>query len=191
MSTTVKIILAFVAGALLICMAAGVVGVLLFRAAGSTVTSLIKSDPETAVRVGSEIAEYEIPEGFPDVFSAQLAGYEMTGYTGSDGHSHIYFFQLPAGVSVDVSKLESELQSTFPDRNRPYTDIRVVDTQPGTIAGQEVTLVISEGTNHEGEPFREVSAAFEGKDGQALVVFSRPTASWDQAEVDTFLASIH
>jgi hypothetical protein len=36
-----------------------------------------------------------------------------------------------------------------------------------------------------------VSAIFQGKDGQALVVFERPASSWDQAEVDSFLASIH
>lgn len=190
MSTTVKILLALIAGTLLLCVAAGFVGLFLFRSTGMAVSNLVKTDPEHAVRVGSEIAEYDVPEGFPEVFTAKLAGYEMIGYTGSDGHSHIYFFQLPPGVTVDLSNLESELQKTFPASAESYLNVRVIDSHPGTIAGQDVTLVISEGTNHDGETFREISAAFQGKGGQALVVFSRPTASWDQAEVDNFLASI-
>jgi hypothetical protein len=190
MNTTIKIFIALVAGALLTCLAAGVVSVYLFRSAGSAAAGLLKSNPEEVVRVGGEIAEYDLPEGFPEVFSAQLAGYEMIGYTGSDGHSHIYFFQLPAGVTVDVSNMGGELQKTFPDGAGTNQDVRVVDSQPGTIAGQEVTLVLSEGMNKDGKPFRELSAAFQGKGGQALVVFSRPTAAWDQDEVDRFLASI-
>jgi hypothetical protein len=190
MSTTLKILIAIVAGTLLICLAAGLIGIFLFRSTGLVIANQVQAQPEKAVRVGSEIAEYDVPEGFPDVFSAQLAGYKMVGYTGSDSHSHIYFFQLPADVTVDLSDMEKELKQTFPSSTDSYRDIRVVDTQPGRIAGQDVTLVISEGINHEGETFREVSAAFQGNGGQAMVVFSRPIASWNQAEVDTFLASI-
>lgn len=190
MNTTVKIILALVAGALLTCLAAGVAGVYLFRSAGLAAAELVKTNPEKVVRVGSEIAEYNLPEGFPESFSVQLAGYEMIGYTGSDGHSHIYFFQLPAGVTVDVSNMGSELQKIFPEGAGTNKDVRVVDSLPGTIAGQDVTMIISEGTNHDGKTFREVSAAFQGKGGQAVVVFSRPISAWDQDEVDRFLGSI-
>jgi hypothetical protein len=190
MNTTLKIILAIVAGALLICLAAGVVGIYLFRSAGSAVAGLVETDPEKAVRVGSESFEYDVPEDFTDVFSAELVGYKLTGYTGSDGHSHIYFLQLPADVAVDMSDMESELHKLLPASADSYNDVRVVDSQPVTIAGQDVTLVVSEGTNHDGETFREVSAAFQGKSGQVFFVFSRPSASWDQTEVDNFLASI-
>jgi hypothetical protein len=191
MNTTLKIILAFLAGALLVCLAAGVVGILLFRATGFSVAGLGETDPERAVNVASESCEYDLPIGFTDAFSVELIGYKLIGYTGIDGHSHIYFLQLPTDVVIDLSDIESEFQKLLPANTGSYRDIRVVATQPGKIAGQEVTLAISEGTNHKGEPFREVSTVFQGKDGQVLVVFSRPTASWNQVEVDRFLESIH
>jgi len=187
MSTAGKIIIALIAGSLLICLAVGVIGVLFFRSTNSVVNRIM--DPVAAVSVGSEIAEFEVPEGFDDPFSAHLAGYRMVAYTGTDGYSHIYFFQMPPGETIDVSNMESEFQRTF-STSDSFTDMQVVDTGPVTIAEQDVTLVTSEGTNHDGDPYREVTAVFQGKGGQALVVFSRPTASWDQAEVDAFLASI-
>jgi hypothetical protein len=67
----------------------------------------------------------------------------------------------------------------------------VLGSQSGIIMGQEVELVTSEGTNHEGQADRQVSAIFQGNGGQAMVMFERPVESWDQAEVDGFLASIH
>lgn len=190
MNTTLKILIAFLAGALLICVIAGVAGFLVFRSAGSAVSDLVRTDPGQFVREGTENYTYDLPEGFADVFSVDLAGYQLTGYTGSDGHSHIYFLQLPPDVVVDVADMESELEKILPTGAKPYSNVQVVDSKPGRIAGQDVTLVTSEGTNRDGDNFREVSTVFQGGDGQIVVVFSRPTASWDQAEVDDFLASI-
>jgi hypothetical protein len=68
--------------------------------------------------------------------------------------------------------------------------IEVVDQVPATIRGQETTLVVSEGMNHDSQPFRQITAIFPGDGGQAMVVFERPADQWDQAEVDTFIASI-
>ena len=190
MSTTVKIILALIFGTMLTCLAVGVLGLYLFRANHLNIVDLLIDQPLKAIRVGHSIADYDLPAGFRNVFSAKLAGYEMVGYTGADGHSHIYFFQLPADLNVDLSGIESEVRASFPGSTESYLDIRVVDSRLATIAGQEVTLVISEGMNHEGEPFREISTTFQGKKGQVLVVFSCPQASWNQLEVETFLASI-
>jgi hypothetical protein len=66
----------------------------------------------------------------------------------------------------------------------------VVDEIPATIMGQPVTLVVSEGRNHDGQLYRQVDGMFEGKGGQALVVISGPVQTWDQTVVDEFIASI-
>lgn len=48
---------------------------------------------------------------------------------------------------------------------------------------------MSEGASHD-QSYRVASAVFEGKGGTALVHISMPTASWDQAAVDAFIASL-
>jgi hypothetical protein len=53
-----------------------------------------------------------------------------------------------------------------------------------------VTVVVSEGTNHDNQVYREMNALFQGKNGQAVVNISAPVDRWDQAMVDDFLASI-
>lgn len=190
MSTTVKIVLVLIAGALFTCLAAGAVGFFLFSVTDLEISKIVDFSAQQLFNRGRMIAEYDVPAGFSTVFSADLAGYQLVGYTGEDGHSHIYFFQLPEDLFIDSADLGSEVRASFPGSTESYSNIRVVDSRPGIIAGQEVTLFISEGMNHEGEPFREISATFQGKKGQVLVVFSCPQKSWNQVEVETFLASI-
>ncbi len=51
--------------------------------------------------------------------------------------------------------------------------------------------MILEGVNHENRPYRQAVGTFQGKSGQAMVVVSGPSATWDQEVVDKFIASIH
>jgi hypothetical protein len=189
MSTPLKIIIGLLIGSVVLCTVAAVGMVLFARAAGTVIEQAFVTDLAQVADISSEIAVYTLPEGFGQPFAAQAAGSSIVGYTGNDGRSHIYFFQLPAGVHIDPSELEKQARQAAPS-NVKVNNIHVVERRPGVIAGQEVTLIISEGLNHSDEPFREVSAIFEGKSGQALVTFSRPTAAWDDAEVEAFLASI-
>ena len=69
--------------------------------------------------------------------------------------------------------------------------MKVIEEQAVTIRGEATTLVISEGTNGDGQLYRSANAAFAGKDGQALLSFSGLTNAWDQAMIDSFIASIH
>ena len=70
------------------------------------------------------------------------------------------------------------------------SDITVIENRPATIRGQDVTLIVSEGLNSANVPYRQVTAAFEGKGGPTLLVFSETVGAWDQAAVDEFIASI-
>ena len=155
-----------------------------------TVSQSIQSDPVQVSEIGGTIAEYDLPAGFEDAYSKQVAGFDLVAYTGVDGHSHVYFFQLPQGVHVELDEIQRQLEQAAGEPANIHVNSRVVDQFPATICGQPTTVVISEGTNSDGLAYRVASAVFQGKGGQALVVFERPTSSWDQAEVDAFLASI-
>jgi hypothetical protein len=66
----------------------------------------------------------------------------------------------------------------------------VLETRPITVRGQETTLILSEGITEEGETYRQVMAAFQGKGGPALLVLSEPVTRWNQETVEVFIASI-
>ncbi len=115
-----------------------------------------------------------------------LLGFSLVGYNGSDGHSHIYFVQVPDSIHVDPASLERQVN---PRSDRPAR-LQVIERGEVSIRGQVVPYEISEGTNGDGQAYRELSAIFQGKGGQAMVNISSPSASWDKTMVDSFLASI-
>jgi hypothetical protein len=189
MNNTTKILIGVAAVLVVICLC-GAVGALLFlRTASRAVDQTINTDPAKLSEVSATIADYTLPEGFQDGTALRLAGFSMVSYTGDDDQSHIYFFQLPAGVEVDQAEMERQFQSAA-GRNYGSGNSKVVDQIPATIRGQDTTLVVTEGSNSDGQTYRQVLGMFPGKGGQAMVAFERPTSSWDQAEVDAFIASI-
>ncbi len=191
MSTLMKIILGLVAGIVVVCLIAAVAGVALFGLGGRVLANSLQTSPDQVALVGSAIADYSLPEGFDSAFAAHLAGFSVAGYNGSDAHSHIYLVQLPQSITLDEETIRRQLEQAVPaDQYSRPEQMVVVEQRTTSIRGQDVTAVISEGTNHDGQSFRELSALFEGKNGQALVSISAPSDRWDQAMVDDFLASI-
>lgn len=192
MNNLTKVILAVVAVVLVACLATAAVGFFIFRSGGRLIANSLETDSGKVAQVSNSIAEFSVPEGFGSPYAAHILGFSVVGYTGADHHSHIYFAQLPKLLPVDRAEIEAQLrQATFGPTYDRTTKMTVVDRQATTIRGQDVTLLVSEGTNSNGDSFREVTGLFDGNGGQVLVVYETPIQSWDQAEVDAFLASIH
>ncbi len=92
---------------------------------------------------------------------------------------------------MDQATLEDQLHSSTGDQGNRYgADMQVIDQQPVTIRGLATTLVVSDGTNGQGQSIRSANAAFKCKDGQALLSLSGPTATWDVAMIETFIGSM-
>lgn len=190
MSTFGKVFIGCTSVFIVACLVLAVAGTIFFRSPARVLERVVKTDAETVADISDSIADYRLPAGFTDAHGARAAGFSFVTYTGDDDRSHIFLFQMPSYINIDQEDLIHQAQQA--SGNEDYVRVRteVVDEIPAVIAGQEVTLLVSEGTNHEGDVYRQVSGMFEGKNGQALVVFERPLSSWDQAEVDEFLASI-
>ncbi len=190
MNATRNIILGVVAGMIILCVGLGVAGFILFRSTAQALGTTMETNAQQVSEISDTMAEYDLPAGFGNGYAAHIAGFTVVGYTGNDGHSHVYFVQIPAGVKIDQGEIERQLDQAAgrPQNRRQST--RIVDQVPTTIRGQETTLVLSEGINSDDQPFREATAMFQGRGGQTLVVYETPTSSWNQADVDAFLASI-
>jgi hypothetical protein len=119
-----------------------------------------------------------------------VAGYSIVSYHPGDGHSHLYLVQAPADKEVSQAELEAMLNKAQPGNTDKTTHLTVVEKRTITIRGQETAVVISEGTNGDGEAYRQATAAFQGKGGPALLVISEPNNRWDAARLDQLIASI-
>lgn len=146
----------------------------------------INGNPDDVSSVASAIADFELPSGYAPEFTASLLGYTTAAYNPGDGHSHLYLIQ--SENEADSEKLAQMLESMAPGSgdNR----MTVIENRPVTVREQEVTLVISDGVNHDGDAYRQATVAFQGKGGPALLVISEPTDRWNQSVVDAFIASI-
>lgn len=189
MNRTTKIIVGIAVGVIILCFVCAVSGILIFSIGGRTIERSVQMNSANVTEIGSDIAEYDLPDGFGEGYAAQAADFSLVAYTGADGHSHIYFLQLPAYVNLDEAEIRNRMQQAQESGDLPE-ELKVVETQTGMIRGEEIELVISEGANHDGQSYRQVSGTFQGKGGQAMVVFEAPVEAWDQATVDAFLASI-
>jgi hypothetical protein len=60
-----------------------------------------------------------------------------------------------------------------------------------TIRGEEVDVTTFEGTDERGFVLRQILTTFPGKDGTALLMIMGAAQTWDEAEIDQFIESIH
>lgn len=178
-------------GTLLTCVLVAVLALTLFRWSVISALGNLRAQPGEADRVAAAIADFTPPDGYTGAVATQFAGFDLVGYDGRDGSSHLYLFQLPPDWHVDWAELERQFQSSVEGQGSDYdTEMQVIAQEPVIIRGLETTLVVSEGTNGQGHRIRSANAAFEGRDGQALLSFSGLAANWDAEMIETFVSSI-
>ena len=143
---------------------------ILLIACGASIT--LNTDSESVASTAAEIADFELPAGYHADFSASLLGYNAAAFHPGDGHSHLYLIQ--SKNESDGEKLAQMLGELVPGASDQQTRMTVIETRPVTVREQDVTLVISDGVNSEGETYRQAAVPFQGKGGPALLVLSEP-----------------
>ena len=196
MDKTTKTILIIVGSLLVLC--ACTVAALLFTGLWS-LGNVIKwvdngttENPQEAIQVGSEIADFEIPEGFDSPYGIHFGDLNMVGYTSQSKRSHILLAQFPEGTDIDVDEMLKRISDGSGDPNDIWykTETTLIEEKPVTIRGQETTLSISEGTASDGITYRTAIATFQGKGGPSLVMVAGQLDEWDIGMVETFIESI-
>jgi hypothetical protein len=148
------------------------------------------STGESAAERATQIAEFDVPEGFSPIVGMDLAGVTMVGYNSADEDSHIFLIQAAESAAMDQEQLEASLQQAMASSDQTVTTTTVEEV-PLTIRGEEVTATIGTGTSRggEGPTMRVLTVPFTGNGGPALLLYQAPDAEWDQAAVDAFIAS--
>ena len=196
MDKSTKTILIVIGSILLVCLCATVgifaTGLWSFGQFVNFVDQSVSESPQEAVRLGSEIADFEVPEGFGSPYSVHFGNVTMIAYKSSNEKSHILLAQFPDGTSIDKDEMLKQIREGSSDPNNIWynTETVLVEQKPVTICGQETTLNISAGTTTDDVEFRMATATFEGRGGPALVMVMGPLDGWDIEMVEAFIASI-
>lgn len=189
MSRNTKILLAVIGGLAVVCICIVVVAYIALQRLGSSIESSVVTDPQEASEVASAIAEFDIPAGY-DIGAMHMFGIEWAILDNDQGGT-IMLMQYPDNMNISQDQLEQQMQQVWQQTtNRNGLNMKVIDQQPVTIRGEQTTLTVSEGSDSQGNGFRQAIAVFPGREGQAILMMVIPSQDWDQEMIDQFIQSI-
>lgn len=190
MSRGLKVALVLTAVALFLCCVAGLGATFLGT---RLVGRVFITNPERVQAVGRQIADYEVPGGYAEMFAMNVMGLKMVAISSSTSSNYliIMLMQLPSGIQISREEMERQIEQALARQTGlDSADMASVDQQETIIKGQPVTLTVREGANQNGRSLRQITGLFEGKGGPAVLMVTGETSTWDQPLVDRFIASI-
>jgi hypothetical protein len=179
-----------------LCICAAVVSALVLREAGSRVMKTLKRDPAEVSKVGEQIADYSVPDGYEQQMAMSLLSYKFVVIGRASGQWGMLImlaqFEGTGMQASDQEAFEEQMQRSFEQQSgRRGINMRVVEVKQMPIRGEEATVKVSEGTDQSGITLRQLMTVFPGKEGVAMVMIEGSENEWDQEVVDEFLQSIH
>ena len=196
MDKSTKTVLIIIGSVLLVCgcvtAAVFATGLLSYSRFTNYAEEVVSEDPQVAIRFGSEIAEFEVPEGFGSPYGVHFGDVSIVAYKSQSETSHLLLAQFPEGTNINVDEMLQEIKEGTDDPNNIWysTEMILVEQKPVTIRGQQTMLNLSEGISSDGVAFRMATATFEGRGGPALLVAVGPISEWDEGMVEAFIESI-
>jgi hypothetical protein len=191
MNRNTKIILGVVISLLVVCVCGAVAMFGALGWLGISIGQQFEPDPAKVAQIASKIADFKLPPGYKEDYGVEVADYAFASYTPGDDHSHILLIQVPPSVQVDQAALERQMTQVTQSQSRKRPSrLTTTGTSQVNVRGQSVKFVVSEGTNSEGQAYRQMTGMFQGKHGLVLLTVEEPTSRWNQAAIDAFIASI-
>jgi hypothetical protein len=191
MSRGLKIGLAVGGGLLLLCCIAGVI---IYFTVVRTIQQAVVLDPVAAAKVGHEIVDYRLPDGYQETAAMTILGMKMViigPQSQASGQMGLVLAQLPTGTGNQEQWQQQMQQSWEQQGGQSSQNYHVVGTEQVTIRGQSVTLTVSEGQSTNGTVTRQVFGVFTNKGGNMVMLMAAgDKESWNQQALDQFLGSI-
>ena len=139
----------------------------------------------------AKIADFDLPAGYTPEYGMHMMGFDLVGFSSDRGHGHIMMMQFPDDVDMDMESMQEQMRQFSQMDNRNWNmNMEVIETKTMDVRGQEQTVTISEGTDGDGNTFRQMVTLFEGKSGPALLVMVAQISEWDQAQFEDFIGSL-
>ena len=197
MSRNTKIVLIVVVVLLLLCCCVGVGGIIALRAGGSLLGQVVSQGmsvtekPEEVTQIARHMVDYNLPPGYQAEFGMNLFGFDMAAFGPADHSTTIMLMQFPAGLELNQADMERQMQQALQRQiGQQELNLTVVDQITTTIRDQSVSLTVQEGTAGDGQPIRQISGIFQGKQGVVMLLVVGNQDTWNQQAIDTFIASL-
>jgi hypothetical protein len=188
LSRKILLIIGIVLAVLCICSIVG--GLILVNRTGQFISNTTSNDPGKVAEVAQKIADYQLPSGYKEIVSMNLLGVSRAGFASKDEHIAIFMFQMPANTQMSSEQFRQQIQQMIERQTGQSIKLKEVGTRTVSIRSQSVEMSILEGSNSNGEIYRQMMGEFTGKGGPALLMISGSTANWDQASIDQFIKSL-
>jgi len=191
MSRGLKIALILIAIMLFCCCVAGLGTTLLGT---RLVGRAFITNPERVQTVGSQIADYDVPSGYEEMFAMNMMGIKMVAMgpaSPTPAFMVIMLMQFPPGMDASRGEMERQIEQALARQiGLGSADMTSVGQEEAFIKGEPVNLTVREGVTDRDEHLRQVTGLFDGKEGPVVLMISGDVTTWDQEMVDEFIASI-
>jgi hypothetical protein len=191
MSRSLKVALILVAVVLFCCCVAGLGATLLGT---RLIGHAFITNPDRVQAVGSQIAGYDVPPGYQEMFAMNMMGVKMVAMGQSavtPELTMIMLMQFPPGLEANRAEMERQVEQALARQTGlGSAEMTSVGQEQTTIKGEPVLLTVREGVTDRGLSMRQVTGLFQGRAGSAILMIMGEVDTWDQAMVDDFIASI-
>ena len=190
MNKQLKIALAVIAGVVVLC---GTGYVAIYFIAKQAIGQMMPiTDPVRASKIGHEIVNYSLPPGYCEQSASSALGYKVVIIGPQSGITNAMTITLMEGPIGSNGSREEALQETdLTQENIDDRYMRTVSTQTVTIQGRPVILATYESIESDSQVHRWVNGIFPGKGNTEVAILAASMKdAWDQAALDSFLASI-
>lgn len=197
MSRNTKIVVIVVVVLLLLCCCIGAGGFMAMRAGGSLLGQVasqgmsVTEKPEEVTQIARNMVDYNLPPDYQAQFGMNLFGFNMAAFGPADESTTIMLMQFPAGLELDQAEMERQMQQALQRQiGQQELNLAVVDQITTIIRDQDVSLTVQEGTAGDGQPIRQISGVFQGKQGLVMLMVVGSPENWNQQAIDAFIASL-
>jgi hypothetical protein len=153
--------------------------------------TMIVQDPAQISQVSDKLADYDLPPGYEEEFVMDILGIQaLFSFNGNNG-SMITMMQINTSLYGDSESTRQQFQDSFLQQfQTDNIQFTVVDQRPIEIRGDQTTLYEYEGSDSQGNQFRQWTTVFEGKNGTVMLMIVGSKNTWDDAEMEAFIQSI-
>ncbi|MCB8944192.1 MAG: hypothetical protein H6658_10600 [Ardenticatenaceae bacterium] len=195
MTRTTKIVIGIVGGLLALCCLGAVALVLIVPTAIERFAeNNFTDDPERASEVGQSIVNYDLPAGMQEEGAMGFAGMKMVFFTaGEQDNAVVMLMQFPTTLQMDEDDMQQQMEQYMQQQGnqQQLNNLEVVSVDEVVINDQNTSLTTFEGTDENGNAFRQITGVFVSKEGgPAMLMAMGPITSWEQTDIDEFIDSL-
>lgn len=193
MSKNTQRLLIILVLAIVFCIIGGAVAIGALGLAANSLKDNFADDPDKAHAMASKFISYDLPQDYSETIGLDFFLYQMilineTGYFRSRPMIVVTNFTTTQGMTPE--QMTQQMQSSLEQNGGQKLTLKETETRDVTIDGQAATLIVKEGTDQDGEDFKQWVTSFEGKSGYVILIIQGPTDQWDDATFNDFLESI-